>query len=251
MLKNNKIICILGIIIIVIIITLIVLLATLDNDKIEGYSNLDKLDFIHIPKTGGGSITEWLNKRGKKWKKSKYIQFKKFSSYDSSNHCVVDLRKIPKDIVTFCVVRNPYNKFISAVNHNISTSYFTTRFKYSINNKIDLNNWVKNNLEKESKVLTDTGGKQISWHFVPQHRYIYNNSKGDKICKHILHQENLQKEFSNFMKDYHPIEDTILSTGLHSFTKKYSINDLNKESLDIINRIYKKDFELLGYKKNN
>ena len=227
-------------------IALIVLLVFSINDICkDNFSNqsldLKKLDFIHIPKTGGGTIVEWGKKHGLGWDRSPYVMGSKINSRDSGNHAVAKYRNIPSGIKTFCVVRDPYKKFLSAINMSAAT-YKEKDKAPRYDGKMEINKWIQSNLKNESKVQTNNN-VQYSWHWVPQHEFVYNSDTGKKICKHILHNENLEQEFSKFIGSPQTLEKNV-----HSFDKKIKFEDLDRKSLDIINEIYKKDFELFGYK---
>ena len=64
-------------------------------------SNNNLHTFVHIPKTGGQSITNWLNK---------YTKIKRFGMHDT----VDDVKKQTSNIGhSFAIVRNPYDRLVS------------------------------------------------------------------------------------------------------------------------------------------
>ena len=92
-------------------------------------------------------------------------------------------------------------------------------------------------------------------HYFPQYQYIWN-SKGQKVCRYILKYENLENDFNQLMRKYNlpgrkfnlkPANNKVLR-------KRFNCLNLSREHLypetkKLIQQVYQKDFELLGYSK--
>ena len=216
------------------------------------------LKFVHIPKNAGTSIENSVLKHNIKWgfrdwtkkehnkfienswnsfkKKGKWWNISTNNTYKNNKGCYPwhappdelgrDIYK--KDDDLFCVVRNPYNKIISA-------------YKYSYGKKA-----TKEGLNKFIKEKLSDFNKNERWngcHILPQYKYTHGNIK----CEHILKFENLDNDFDKLNKKHQ-----ILNIKLDKNNKsksKLNIDDLTQESKDLIYKVYKKDFELFGYKK--
>lgn len=78
-------------------------------------------------------------------------------------------------------------------------------------------------------------------HFTPCYEYFHYNNKN--IINYVLYFENLQKEFNNLFNDI----KLDRYDNKHMFIKKYNINDLDNETIKMINDKYRKDFEIFKY----
>lgn len=210
------------------------------------------LRFIHIPKNAGTSIENAALKENIKW------GFKEWTKEDDGNNNIfknknpwknINNNKTPivkrcypwhvnyadlgdnfleDDDTTFCVVRNPYTKIVSA-------------YKYANgknSTKEGLNNFVKEKLGnfKENKYWNGC-------HILPQYKYTHEGVK----CDNILHFENLDNDFEKLMKDNN--YPNIKLPKNNKSVKKLSEDDLDRESIDLINKVYHKDFKYFNYSK--
>lgn len=190
----------------------------------------DKLEFIHITKTGGTSIETWGNKNNFKWghqnneylKKFKLKKFKRKSRWHIPSIYFETNPYIGKE--TFMVVRNPYTRLIS--------EYYCpwSGCEKGNDNTIDgFNTWIIN-LIKNDKIVSG----------LPQYEYL--------PVDNILYFENLQNDFSNLLKKYEIYCDPNLTHENTSSTeKKFTIDDFTDETLDLIKKTYNDDFILFNY----
>ena len=136
----------------------------------------------------------------------------------------------PKDVKLFAVVRNPYTKIVSAYKYN--------RGKHS--SKKDLNDWI----EKYVGSYHIGNNKHFnSNHILEQNAFTHGKRKVD----HILRFENLDEDFSRLMKQYDIKNLDLLHYNKSKSNINVSIHDLNQKSIELINKVYKKDFELFNY----
>jgi hypothetical protein len=75
---------------------------------------------------------------------------------------------------------------------------------------------------------------------------VYKNDK--KIVQHVLRFENLKSDLENLLLSYGIKSDFNIKSN-KSHPKKYTLLDISKDNLEIINKFYDKDFEAFGYKK--
>lgn len=192
--------------------------------------------FVHIPKTGGQSVTKYfLENLGEKpnLKNSKYglINNKK-SKRHGPHHFHHLLLKEYKELelidsideyFKISVVRNPYARFVSAF-------YF-------------------NNLQKDfsfKQVLDKLPFKDtrsdLYRMFIPQTDYLTVDNK-IQIDK-LFYQENLDEFFDFFSKNYK------MSGRVYTNKSKIKITDsfLKDDEIQLINKIYYRDFQEFGYK---
>lgn len=188
---------------------------------------MKELKFIHITKTGGTSIED-------SGKIARYEWGKFHKEYNSIYtppdfppwHTYFPLldNKIKEKYDWFTVVRNPYERLVSEFHYTLLPNKI-----YSID-KIKFNTIVRDKITNRSYVGN---------HWSEQYQYIDN-----EYVIHILKFEQLLTEFNTLMSRYN-----ININLIHSNTqpKKFTIYDLDKDSLSLINTIYKKDFEYFNY----
>ena len=185
-----------------------------------------KIIFCHVDKTAGSYISKNLNK-------SLTVYDHKEPIRHSDKHKIMkDLIlkvKNPKDYYKIAFVRNPYDRALSKYYHHIKVDGGTVLEKLA--KKLDFNDWIQK------------GGLS---HFKPQYLYIYDNETN--LCDFIGRFENLQKDY-NFLKQKFNLDELVRLNENHFKKIKYYYHYYNKESLEYINKKYKKDFELFNYTK--
>merc|ERR1712050_655280 len=88
-------------------------------------------------------------------------------------------------------------------------------------------------------------------HFTPQYEYVYDD-KGRRIVEHVVHFENMKEEFDALMKEYDiPVKLPTKKVNTRSTQAKLTREDLEDDTIALINDKYKKDFESFGYKMIN
>ena len=195
--------------------------------------------FIHIPKTGGSSITEFFNKNEMEislWSKSNHISpevpYIK-SKWDRDNISFSAQHWVPKYIkeyikdydkyFKFTFVRNPYTRILS--------EYF---FNPYINYK---------GIEYFNQLIPLFLENIDHCHKLPQSDYV------DDTIDYIGKYEDLQNHFSNLLKMLNIKLNSKLPKLNNSFYNKDElISIITRENLNLINLIYKKDFINFNYK---
>ena len=189
-------------------------------------SNLDKSDliFVHIPKTAGSSISTMIygHDRVGHFTLTEYINI---YGYDIIGK------------LTFCIVRDPYDRFVSTYNYLIGSPKNKTDVQfgqYIKDNFLDINDFIIRYFVKE--------GPSCYIHFKHQSDFILYNDiiEVDYIGKF----ENLDVFFNDLAK----FIKTPKNLHLNKSVNKTQTN-LSDRSKDIIAEIYNKDFMLLNYSK--
>ena len=194
---------------------------------------MPKLKFIHIPKNAGTSIEDWGRNYGYLWGRF---------DPDCPKHPDIKIQGIwhspakywdkSDDIDYFCIIRHPYSRIISAIN-----------FLYPDGLNKELNNWIKDD-------LPTLVNKRFPTAFIPQYEYVYDTSTKEQLCKNILSFNDLTYNFKDLMIKYrckYAYRD--LPNSNITKNKRYKIDDLNKESINIIDKLYSKDFKLINLKQ--
>ena len=186
---------------------------------------MKKIVFIHIPKTGGHSISKAL---------------KDIDAFENLNNgdlhrILVDYNNITKEHISCTVIRNPYDRFISlyywGLRHNV------------IKQKMDIYIFVKN-------PIPNTDGRFSYW-WKPMVEWIIKDN--EKFIKHILNFENLNSDYKKMCETenipYNSLERLNLNTTKHCPQRKPNKEILTKELQQDIERLWTIDFETFNYKK--
>lgn len=189
--------------------------------------------FIHIPKTGGQSITVYLLENNNQ--PTNNLNNSKFGLVNNNNlklkgpqhyhHMFLkEYEKIYKlkNYFIFSVVRNPFDRFVSAF-------YYSNFYKkYNYVDMID----IIPTLEKNKKL-------DLYRMFCPQYKFFEGKSKIDKIFK----TENLNESFDfiNNKFQYKSKKDYFINV------RKNTRKPLDEKTKNFIKNYYKDDFDKFGY----
>ena len=247
--------------------------------------------FVHIPKTAGEQLFQiFVNGiLSKSWYPPLNIAY-----WGQDAHSVLDITHLHQDVlyqyipehlynecVSFCVVRNPYNRFYSAFGDLPSKIAYCRRSSRRTPNPHPF--WIEKYPEYPNpkasnvnaaeafvtfcqiidsrRIPTDTVTKH-NIHVIPQHRFVYR-ANGSKNVKEVLRFEQLHKELpALFIKHKLPF---VRNTHFTNRGKKWNqrrvhFNDLDvsrlsksylskftPSSIALVNKWYKRDFEAFGY----
>ena len=193
---------------------------------------MNKLEFVHITKTGGTSIEDWGFNNGILW------SFRKRKYFESKNHNEIKSHTkwhTPPTFfqnnpyvgkITFTVVRNPYTRIIS----EYYCPWAGSKRKH-LHNKKEFNQWIVNLLNLNNVVSG-----------LPQHLYL--------PIDNVLRYETLQQDFTNMIRKYDKQVDTTLPHSNKSDVLKkqrFTMDDIYPETIKLINKKYKRDFETFDY----
>jgi len=195
----------------------------------------DKITFLHIPKTGGTSITEWIKK---------YTNYQ----FDGDTHKHIDLVRADWLDKTFCVVRNPWQRAVS--NYFFQKRVLEKKIKFS--NRHD---FIKKHLEMihqgfESYVLKYNDHYFNKSRFVRQPSTLKSNSQVSYIGKEykgiVLRFENLKQDFEN-IQDIVGCRSPLPHLNSTDYDKQKWKKMYSEAAKEKIAEIWKDDIELFGY----
>ena len=200
--------------------------------------------FVHIPKTGGGSVKNYLSNKfsditlytGFRNNLIPNNEFKKYSLqhqfytklFEYRDVLQIDFNELLKVAAS---VRNPYTRIISDLFHFKLIENDTTQDEVY---NIILNNYLnRTNLDN---------------HNVPQYKFVVDDK--DEIIEkiHIFKCETLIDDMQNFgFNDFKLHTGSSRNKELKTKHEDSYLKYLNNDSIRLINEFYKKDFELFNY----
>ena len=232
-----------------------------------------KFIFIHIPKTGGNSLTMFLRSSlANKVTISGNEDVDVFCEVNKDLHTrpLFPMKKLPikhenieyyhklygekiKDYYKFAIVRNPYDLIMSL-------HFYNNRNKSEFN-KNEFIRYVKDDLN----LFTQKGSKQ--WHITPdvmqfrQYRFV---TYKDKIDCNIIRYENFMEDlkqieclksynFNNYPKinsRKHAHKNRYVACGDHSDIPQYA-SYYDEQLSELVYNKFKEDFDVFNYKKYN
>lgn len=230
----------------------IILLYIILNYKSENFLvNKKPLLFIHIPKTGGTYVENLLKESGydvginDKFLQS-YNKCKLAKVKGKKSKCKCSFWHTPpkynnkinfNNFITFTIVRNPIDRFVSEFNYNKYGDL--ERFSKKLNSKSNINDFAKF-IRKNKNVYKG------NCHLLNQSEYL-TDYYGNKV-ENILHQENLNEELLNFSNKYNLNINFDKNVERNFKDKNSSVLDLSNDSIEIIKDYYKNDFINCDYK---
>jgi hypothetical protein len=219
----------------------------------------EKIIFIHIPKTGGSSIEEYLlNQFGYKrgyftltnglYKSLNYNR-KEFTIYPSM-HSTLDVIeimlkhiniKIDNSWKIFSIVRNPYNRFISELFY---TPNLPMLWHYHTLSESDKKHLV--NITIDLYFENDPAGNNHSNHSIPQYQFFEGTELNCEIFKYEEGFKNILTKLGLYKGDEIPRFLDVFKVHDIPKVKPYE-KVYTRKLIQCINEKYEKDFEKYGY----
>lgn len=202
-------------------------------------SNKKKLCFIHIHRTGGGTITELLNQQVNDLVITPYLHSTLFNT--------IKCNPIVEEYTKFAFVRNPYDWIVSLYSSAIDSAYQNKDYKEVKNMSLyTFVEWIHDvGMKREEK--------KYSNFYRTQTDFLYINNK---LAVDIIYQyegmcndgdtSNLYSLFLN-LNLYMPKTVPLLNKSERPFNY---IELFDNKTLKLVNKIFKDDFINFNYKMN-
>lgn len=214
------------------------------------------LIFIHIPKTGGSMIEKQLsimnkniyNNNQRFGGHNSIINFKKYLRLENISH-----------FNKFGVVRNPYDKIISAYNYLKDCKdrqFISDIYEWNyLGAPETISEFITNiyNKYKYNDLLIIKDDQNI--HIQQQYKFVVNNYDEKNILCEILKYEYLDEDFLKFIELYKDNKEVyeFLYNNIYENIKikeRYDVMSiLTKDDIKKVNQIYNNDFLLFHYDK--
>ena len=248
--------------------------------------------FVHIPKTAGEWLFKMLTECG--WKDHTLS----VAFWGQDHKHAVDLTHLHQgnlgnyisptlydECVSFCVVRNPYNRFYSAFNDLPSKMEYSESVAYrqsASTQRFWTHKYPRYEDAKAAKSVGQTkelfqqfcdivathnvANDEITKHnihLVPQYKFVYREGGGKttlhKNVDFVLRYEQLGKDLTNVFdlhkfphskrprKHYNGSYQIQFDTADEKRNQKSYLDKYTPASIALVNTLYAKDFELLGF----
>ena len=200
--------------------------------KLKETVNKNKVLFHHIPKTAGSYIHSILEKI----ENSKTV-------YSNLGHVPANREKLDHANNYYIIsCRNPYHRFVSVWNYFMSGGGHKLEMLFGDYLRYKWKSDPERFLTYEDfpgRIFLPYGPQQCC-HFTPIHDLMIFNKveKYDFIIRH----ESIDEDLSNLLDGYK--KEKRVNLTKHKYIQ---FEDLNKKCIEMINRIYRKDFIDFGY----
>ena len=206
----------------------------------------NKLIFIHIPRTAGSTVENFLWKYEDDLKRtSKNLWMGFVTKYNNefqtgglqhltTNHVTKIYPKEMSEYFTFAFVRNPFTRIVS-------------QYLYTLNHRADLQEYLgidynapyEKYLEKIDKI------DHVQW--MPMHKFLLDESDNLKV-KFVGRQENFKNDFLKVLKKINiSYNDDFLIQNKSNNNIIYKDFYKNRANIEFIEKKYKKDLEFFNY----
>lgn len=208
------------------------------------YYSKKNILFIHIPKTGGTTLENLLSiddiqelfTKKKNQNDLLPCPYDKISLQHQLLETIYKYKKLcsikfDDNLKIIAIVRNPYKRIVSDLFH------FSLINKNSTQSEVyDI---IKEYLDRED----------LDNHNIPQYKFVLddNNNLANNIK--VFKNERLDKdnfEINKFLKCRLNLKIK-RNKNRHEVNEKYYLSYLNRQSIEMINNFFKKDFELFKY----
>lgn len=230
----------------------------LDNTLEVANKNNNKLELVHIPKTGGTAIeaaaaianVQWgvchyiLKRHCSKLSRDKHKLSKAHCKARPCWHSVPTPNKPPfqQGKSLFAVIRNPYARVLS--------EYYCPFAGYKGDNftPSTLNAHIQHKIAKYPYI--EPAGHVA--HMNPQSNFVYDFRKEKPLVEHVIFYENIGHELNALFENYNStvrLSNQKTNQGHYSSAaKKMTVESLTPQTLRMINKFYRQDFDFLGYR---
>ena len=226
--------------IIAVVITIIIMTTNKAPENLKStVAPPDNVRFLNIPKAAGSAIEDAAHEVGIEWGRYHVNpeNFRVTGNLSPVWHIPTkimpeNLKRYYKEKPTFVIVRNPYDRMVSEYLYHLKENGNTEPSVTGLNEMV--------------KSIPHTPYHERAFHFVPQSDYVFDDN-GNKAVTHVFKMEDgVQKALDTLSQQYSLPKMKVKK--VNSTEKKLTKNDLDPESIMIINRVYKNDFPLGNYK---
>ncbi len=208
--------------------------------------------FIHIPKNAGTAFCKSASLQGLDICCSNNYSNKDWSCNQGAHDKITFfLENRHPNTIYIASIRNPYSRFISAFSHY---KYKSKRYANDIKNKkfdmtqfTDVNDFIQKIISKDKNAVK--AFRDILFHTQTEYICLRNSGIHPQV-KYLLRQEYMDEDIKNLCKKT-GVCINLTKDEYEANINTYPSMELNKTSIEFINKHYKRDFMLLPYEMKN
>jgi hypothetical protein len=194
--------------------------------------NHDKVLFVHIPKTGGRSIVDFLNRNNL----DQWVRNPRLTNHDTIFN-LANNNDLSNTFI-FSVVRNPFTRAFSHYNHILD------RRREAGKHDITFNEFLKYARSRGNLIFMDSHLEYMPFLInSSQAFYLHDDTGTMSLINKIYKFENL-KEFEN---DFNTVLPK-LNVGKYTF-QDY-LEAYTKDNINLVRQVYLEDFISFNYSNN-
>mmetsp|Transcript_25476 Transcript_25476/g.42373 ORF Transcript_25476/g.42373 Transcript_25476/m.42373 type:complete len:370 (-) Transcript_25476:1793-2902(-) len=247
----------------------------------DNYTSQRRLEFVHIPKTGGTVIESEAARHNITWaichfahhEAAKLISLKeticpkgslKYPWPQTPKYHQCPWWHIPPQYFElqganpyagadlFAVVRNVYDRIVSE--YYYMGTYLTDKSADQLNDVGAFNRWLRTWLTRMCRMRRGDIGRNRTGnapyftnagHWIPQYHFIYEHRR--QVVKHVLRFEHLAEDFHALMKLYNLPLRLPEKKVRKSHDKQLGVWNMTLANLELIEMLYTDDFLAWGY----
>jgi len=211
----------------------------------RGFRNSPNMVFIWIPKTAGTSVFSWLETNVNMLKLKHPVQYKNFANRGAVTFVHVHYqsllraghvdRNYSNKAYKFCIIRNPFDRAVSLYYYFVKISLYSGEF-------IDFLSDVRLKrppIGAYSEYGISQANPQIDW---------IMDENGEFVVDEVFSIEDLKLFEATIMKKYN-LPDNALIQHKNKTERPVDLLRVHSEAIPMIQEIYMRDFEVLGYDK--
>jgi chondroitin 4-sulfotransferase 11 len=201
----------------------------------------NKYLFVHINKSGGGTITNNMKKNGET----------KITGVHRTLHDMLNIAKTKhdlyiNDIFTFTMVRNPFDRMLSLYlyyrKHN-ANEFFSGKSEIDD----DFNDWIEYIYSRDFDRTRNHGGVNVFNHCFSNQLNWLKDDAGTLInINKILKYEN--NEYDHLYMDILKLSNYDSSTIVHPTNHTHYSHYYTEKSIELVSKHYKEDLDYFDYK---
>tara|TARA_B100002019_G_scaffold232553_1_gene206425 strand:- start:2871 stop:3542 length:672 start_codon:yes stop_codon:yes gene_type:complete len=213
-----------------------------------------KCIFIHIPRTGGSSISTAINQRKKKGER--FDSIRNVKEKNKIHYTISQAKKtfgedIYNEYLTFSFVRNPWDRLVSQYKWRIAKNENDVKNKtfkeWVVWRHKNWLNWLVNP-RKIIRGVPQIGHRERAIMLTKSFDEIYDNINNKVLVDFVGRYENIVTDIKKLCKKLNINEEIVLPHKHNTKNSKHYTEYYDEDTINIVKEFYANDINILGYK---